>query len=252
MKSMTFRLGLLGGLALVAIGCGDDDGGTNCGAGTVLQNGQCVPETDTTVSPDVPDTTTNPDVPDTTTQPDTTTNPDTNTNPDTTTNPDTSVTQSNTGSLQPLPFGDCTNETNVNRDVSAACTMGCQCDQAKGLECMNVPYFLPGFSFCTRLPSAAGEAVGLRPANGYYSPALPSACFGGTPQSQRQQFYVKGCASVDDCKALFAGYTHCGTAGLPHHQSGQTGTECKNNSGGASSGTMYSQRFCLIENTFPF
>lgn len=249
MNSKTFRLGLLGGLSILAIGCGDDDGGTECGAGTVLQNGQCVPQTDTNVSPDVPDTF----VPtDSTTSDADATTPDTFVPNDTTTNPDTTVTQANTGSLQPLPFGDCTNESNVNRDVSAACTMGCQCDQAKGLECMNIPYFLPGLSLCTRLPSSAGEAVGLRPANGYYSPALPSACFGNTPQSQRQQFYVKGCASLDDCKALFSGYTHCGTAGLPHHQSGQTGTECKNNSGGSSSGTLYSQRFCVIEGTFPF
>lgn len=251
MKSKAFRLGLLGGLALVAVGCGDDDG-TKCGPGTVVQNGVCVAETDTTSPQDVPDTTSPQDVPDSTTQPDGTNQPDATVQPDATNPTDTTVTQSNTGNLQPLPFGDCAGENNVNRDVSAACTMGCQCDQSKGLECMNVPYFLPGFSFCTRLPSSAGEAAGLRPNNGYYVPALPSACYGGTPQSQRQQFYAKGCTNLDDCKALFAGYTHCGTSSLSFHQSGSNSTECKNSAGGASTGTMYSQKFCVIEGTFPF
>ncbi len=249
MKTTTFGLGLIGSLMLLGAGCGDDDGTSQCGTGTVLQNGVCVPATNDTASPDVTgDTSTQPD---TTVQPDTTT-PDGTTPQDTTVQPDTTVTQANTGTLQRLPFGDCTNEANPDRDVSAACTMGCQCDQALGLECVNVPYFLPGFSFCTQLPSAGGTQLGLTPANGYYAPALPSACFGGTPQSQREQFYVKGCADLDDCKDLFSGYTRCGTAGMAHHQSSATGTECKNNSGGASSGTMYSQRFCLIEGTFPF
>lgn len=222
------------GLAVALVACGDDTSSNgNCGPGTVLQNGVCVPDntTDTFTGGDAAVTDTN-----TTTQPPT----DTSTNPG-----DTGGGQDTAQPTDTFVPNECTPEENSKLDVGAACSKDCQCRQDLGITCMSFSYYLPGFQFCTKPSNGT-----LSDLDGHLSLLFPSACYDGTPQSQRPPLYQKQCQTLDDCKALASQYTHCGTEGLPFH-SGGTGTQCQNDVG-ASSGTLHTRKTCVIDSLLPF
>ncbi|MCA9517271.1 MAG: hypothetical protein KC635_20165 [Myxococcales bacterium] len=226
--ALSFVTGL--GLTLVALGCGEDTTGTSCGDGTHLENGKCVADnvTDTIGG-----------------------------GTDTIGGVDTLPGNDSTGGTDTLtPFDSTGTDTNVNTgceaseestlDVGAGCSKDCQCRQDLGLTCRNYDYYLPGFSFCTKNSDGS-----LKDIDGYVSLLFPSDCYGGSPQSNRPPLYQHICSSLDDCKALAAQYTHCGTSSFPWI-SGGAGTQCPPNDGGTSPGTLQTQKTCVIETLEPF
>lgn len=226
-----FALPLLTGLGLTfaVAACGSDTSGPSCGAGTHVENGVCV--ADNTGDTFNPTDTFNPS--------DTTQPTDTGTPGDTTTPNDTL--QADT-----LPVNECTVDEASVRDVGAACSKTCQCRQDIGLKCQTFDYYLPGFFFCTK------KSDGTLGANdGYVSLLFSSQCYGGTPQSTRDPIYQKICNTFADCQALAAVYTHCGTFDFDWI-SGGSGTQCPQNDGGGSPGTLQTQKTCVIETLEPF
>jgi len=216
------------GLTLALAACGSDTSGPSCGAGTHLENGTCVPDnTSDTFTPT-----------DTFDQPDSTTTTDTGgTTTDTLTNFDTSADTA-------VP-NECTEEEAGVRDVGAGCSKDCQCRQDIGLKCQTFDYYLSGFYFCTKKSDGT-----LSDLDGHVSLLFPSACYNGTPQSQRPPIYQHKCSSLDDCKALSAQYTHCGTDSFDWI-SGGSHTQCPQDTGG-SPGTLQTQATCIIDSLEPF
>jgi len=220
--------------------CGDDDTSGTCGAGTVLQDGQCVPVMSTATTTSNPTDTVGGDTATTTTQD----SSSTNTNPTVAT--DTS---------QPDVTNECTAEEAGKGFVGSPCTRDCQCSQNAGgkpLTCYNGPY-MSGFSFCTRVIDNT-----LSENDGVESILWPSGCLtatNGTLTAGTPKIYVKGCTSLDQCKAISAAYTDCGTGDLDYKVSNNA-TECpcwNTSSGGYMSGcAMILKKSCLIRTTPPF
>ncbi|MFO0749444.1 MAG: hypothetical protein U1F43_27815 [Myxococcota bacterium] len=221
-------------LAATTLACGDDNT-ANCGAGTVLQNGACVPAT--TSSGDTSS--------DTGTAQDSTTTTAT-TNP--TTTPD--VTQDTT--VTPDVSNECTAEEAGKGGVGAPCTKNCQCNQAlkgKALTCYSGPY-MQGFSFCTR------EADGtLNEGDGVETLKYVSSCFQPAGVARFNDIYVKGCTSLADCQAISTAYDECGTAKADFPWSTSDGvTDCPywSTQGYCGASSMVLKKTCLVSGTPPF
>ena len=206
-----FLSALLGAGLAFSAGCGDDD-------------------TKTTADTAVADTT----APDTGT-------PDTGT-PDATTQPD--ATQAETEVAQEVS-NECTPETAGKGVVGSPCTKDCECGDDNGeLECYN-GFYMEGFRFCTHeldgRPSGTAE-------QGYISLLFPGDCYPDIPAPQRPGIYAPFCTDLDDCKALGAAYTHCGTSTLPYH-SGGGGTQCPTAN---SARDLSLTKSCIIDTLPPF
>lgn len=233
---------LLTSMALMfvaAIGaCGGDDGTANCGAGTVEQNGQCVPAPTTTGGGD------------------TTSSPNDTSSPSTTSGgTDTSGPTVTTDTNQPEVSTECTPDQAGKQGVGGPCTRDCECNQnigGKALTCYNGPY-MEGFRFCTRqIDNTLSEHDGVESIT-WVSGCLTATDGDITPSSPK--IYVKGCTNLDECKQISAAYTDCGSGDLDYAVSAST-TECpcwNTSSGGYMSGcAMILKKSCLIRSLPPF
>lgn len=201
--------------------CGDDEtNGANCGAGTVEQNGQCVPVQDTVQPVD--------------TNPVDTVQP-TDTTPADTAQPETEVQQEVTNECPP--------ETAGKGRIGSPCTKDCECGDHNGeLVCYN-GFYMEGFRFCTH------ESDGRPSNNGEYATLqFPGDCYPNIAAPDRPPIYSAECQTVDDCKAIGSAYTHCGTAHLDYH-SGGGGTQCPTQN---SARDLTLRKTCVIDTLPPF
>ncbi len=217
------------GAALALAGCGDDETkGANCGPGTVEQNGQCVPEADTTVTPD-------------------TSPADTSQPADTTAPPqDTATSQPETEVSQPETNNECTPEEAGQGVIGSPCTKDCQCGDDNGETKCYDGFYMAGFRFCTLSP-ADGRTSNFGPP-GYATLQFPSDCYPSIPAPQRPTLYSATCDTIDDCRELGAQYTHCGTSHLDYH-SGGGGTQCPTQN---SARDLTLRKTCIIDTLPPF
>lgn len=220
-----FALPLLTGLGLTfaVAACGSDTSGPSCGAGTHVENGVCV--ADNTGDTFNPTDTFNPS--DTTPPTDTGTPGDT-TNPNDTLVADTFVST------------ECTAEEAGVRELGAACTKDCQCEQEHQLFCNDGPY-MQGFRFCTR----HGLGAGLGKPDTWQFTSTNSACPGWENSHDADRVYVRSCESLDDCKAIASQYTHCGTTGV-FGPAAASDTRC------CGDATISTRKTCLVIDTPPF
>jgi len=223
-------------LATTLFACGDDTG-TNCGAGTVSVNGQCVPATDTSTSNNDSATTT-------------TTTPDTSTTTNTT---DSSTGTTAQDTAQPLDTsGACTPDEADKGGVGAPCTKNCQCLQnlkGKPLTCYSGP-IMQGFSFCTR--KADGT---LSEFDGVETLKYVSSCFQPAGIARFDDLYVKGCTTLSDCTAVAAAYDYCGTPKADFDWATSSGsTDCPywSTQGYVTGSSMVLKKTCIISTTPPY
>ncbi len=223
-------------------GCGDDDqNNQNCGAGTVLVNGQCVANPTDTTGTDATS-------PDTSTPADTVTTTPTDTAVATTTTAETTV--DTVVTLETT--GECTPEEAGKGFVGAPCTKDCQCRQDAGgapLECYTGMY-MEGFSFCTKVaefnpPVGAYEVTTIQ---------LVKGCFPNHAGNAEinTKVYAAVCNTLEDCKNIGDAYDACGTSTANFPWSTGSGTQCKNFEQSGTGSTMTLRKTCIVKNTVPF
>lgn len=216
------------GLSLSAAACGDDEASVaNCGPGTHVENGVCVPD----------------QVQDTFTGQDTLSQPDTSTTPT-----DTLVVTQDTGPFDTSGGTDtlvdpnsCTTEEAGSRPLGAGCSKDCQCAKEFDLFCYDGPY-MQGFRFCTR----NGLGAGTGKPDAWIFTSTNNACPGwenSTPSDDK--VYVLACETLDECKAVSSQYTHCGTTGV-FGPAGAKDTRC------CGDATIATRKTCLVIDTPPF